>query len=125
MALLDLLLGSSGDDNIEGFLSHFFGAQPNDGFQGQDSPLAFGGIPLRAPVLPGPRYFDPRGNPRSWLEEVEGKDFATDPALYTAIDSGAPRVRRRAGGRLQAHGLGGGIDAPTWRLDRERYSRRA
>ena len=32
MALLDLLLGSSGDDNIEGFLSPFFGAQPNDRF---------------------------------------------------------------------------------------------
>jgi len=52
MALLDLLFGSSGNDSIEGFLSHFFGAQPNDGFQGQDSPHAFGGIPLRAPVLP-------------------------------------------------------------------------
>ena len=125
MALLDLLFGSSGNDSIEGFLSHFFGAQPNDGFQGQDSPLAFGGIPLRAPVLPGPRYFDPRGHPRSWLQEVEGKDFATDPAGYAAIGSGLPGLEDGPGDAFRHMALGGGIDAPIWRLDRERHSRRA
>jgi hypothetical protein len=90
MGLFDLLLGSSRDDNIEGFLSPFFGAQRTDRFRGQDSPHAFGGIPLRPPVLAKPAYTDPRGTPRSWFGEVEGKDFARDPAIYAAIESGLP-----------------------------------
>lgn len=91
MGLFDLLFGSSGDDGIEGFLSPFFGAQRTDRFRGQNSPHAFGGIPLQAPVLPKqPAYTDPRGRPRYWPEEVAGKDFAKDPALYAAIDSALP-----------------------------------
>jgi hypothetical protein len=91
MGLFDLLFGSSQDDRLEGFLSPFFGAQRTDQFRGQNSPHAFGGIPLQAPVLPKqPAYTDPRGRPRYWPEEVEGKDFAADPALYAAIDSELP-----------------------------------
>lgn len=91
MGLFDLLLGSSQDDRPKGFLSPFSGAQWNDRFRGQNSPHAFVGIPLQAPVLPKPpAYTDPRGRARDWSEELEGKDFAKDPALYAAIDSRLP-----------------------------------
>src|SRR4051812_40457299 len=96
MGQLDLLLGPSEEDGLEGngFLSPFFGPRQGNRIRQQELPPSVGFLfrprtisPL--PVSPPPQA-GTQASPPYYARFTEEQGFATDPAYHAATESRLP-----------------------------------